>query len=180
MSHTRHRRLEMSRPAGVPLPERYVAAKFYTGTALPDSAGHRRALRDLISVVARRMPVVVLDTGLKTDEHEDYLFQGLSNVCSVRAQLDPRTNLDMQTAVISGSRGFIGTCGSLAWLAPMLGIDTVAVYANDRFLASHIFFATHVYRQNGAARFDTLDLRGVMDLDLMEASESMVAASRPQ
>jgi len=70
--------------------------------------------------------------------------------------------------------------GSLAWLAPMLGIDTVAVYANDRFLASHIFFATHVYRQNGAARFDTLDLRGVMDLDLTEASESMVAASRPQ
>jgi hypothetical protein len=41
-------------------------------------------------------------------------------------------------------------------------------------------FATHVYRQNGAARFDTLDLRGVMDLDLMEASESMVAGSRPQ
>ena len=30
-----------------------------------------------------------LDTGLKTDEHEDYLFHGLSNVCSVRAQLDP-------------------------------------------------------------------------------------------
>jgi hypothetical protein len=180
MSHTRHRLLEMSRPAGVPLPERYVAAKFYTGTALPDSADHRRALRDLINVVARRMPVVVLDTGLKTDEHEDYLFHGLSNVFSVRTQVDPRTNLDLQTAVISGSRGFIGTCGSLAWLAPMLGIDTVAVYANDRFLASHIFFATHVYRQNGAARFDTLDLRGVMDLDLMEASESMVAASRPQ
>ena len=64
--------------------------------------------------------------------------------------------------------------------ATMLGIDTVAVYANDRFLASHIFFTTHVYRQNSAARFDTLDLRGVMDLDLMEASESMVAASGPQ
>ena len=97
----------------------------------------------------------------------------VSRTCSgPRSQIDPRTNLDIQTAVISGSRGFIGTCGSLAWLAPMLGIDTVAVYANDRFLASHIFFATHVYRQNGAAQFDTLDLRGVMDVDLMAASES--------
>ena len=79
-----------------------------------------------------------------------------------------------------GPQGFIGTCGSLAWLAPMLGIDTVAVYANDRFLASHIFFATHVYRQNGAANFDTLDLRGVMDVDLMAASEPLVVAGRPQ
>lgn len=180
MSHTRHRLLRMSRPADVALPDRYVAAKFYTGTALPESVEHRRALRELIAVVARRVPVVILDTGLKTDEHEDYLFNGLSNVFSLRSQIAPRTNLGIQTAVISGSQGFIGTCGSLAWLAPMLGIDTVAVYANDRFLASHIFFATHVYRQNGAAKFDTLDLRGVMDVDLMAASEPLVVAGRPQ
>ena len=84
----------------------------------------------------------------------------------------------MQTAVIAGAQAFIGTCGSLAWLAPMLGVDTVAVYADERFLLSHIFFATHVYRQAGAARFDTLDLRAAMQLDLVTGEEVSARVTR--
>lgn len=178
ISHTRHRLLSLQRPADLPLPERYVAAKFYTGAALPDTPEHRRTLRDLVSLVAHRVPVVVLDTGLGTDEHEDYLFSDVPNVFSVRRHLTPGTNLGVQSAVIGGAQGFIGTCGSLAWLAPMLGVDTVAVYADDRFLVSHLFVATHVHRQAGAARFDTLDLNAVMQLDLMTATET-VTACRP-
>jgi ADP-heptose:LPS heptosyltransferase len=112
------------------------------------------------------MPVVMLDTGMATDEHEDYLFAGLPNVISLRDRLTPQNNLAVQTSVIARSRGFVGTCGGLAWLAPMLGIDTVAVYADDRFLLSHIFLATQAYRQMGAARFDVVDLRAAMALDL--------------
>ena len=178
MSRTRHRLLSIRPAADVRLPERYVAAKFYTGTALPDTPEYRQALRRLVTHAARSMPVVLLDTGLKTDEHEDYLFDDLPNVFSVRQQLTPQTNLAVQTAVIAGSQGFIGTCGSLAWLAPMLGVDTIAVYADPRFLVSHIFFATHVYRQTAAARFDTLDLNAVMDLNLFEAREAEAACSR--
>ncbi|HEY5616576.1 MAG TPA: hypothetical protein VIK60_01450 [Vicinamibacterales bacterium] len=179
ISRTRHRRLSIPRPADITLPERYVAAKFYTGTALPDTPDHRRLLRELVALLAHRVPVVLLDTGLKTDEHEDYLFGDLPNVFSVRQLLTPGTNLGTQTAVIAGSQGFIGTCGSLAWIAPMLGIDTVAVYSDARFLLSHIFFATHVYRQAaGAARFETLDLRALMELDLVEAPETEAACGR--
>jgi hypothetical protein len=47
----------------------------------------------------------------------------------------------------------------------MLGVDTVAVYADDRFLTSHVFFARHAYRQIDAARFDTLDLRAALELE---------------
>ena len=180
ISHTRHRLHSVARPADISLPERYVAAKFYTGTALPDTPDHRRMLRELVSLVAQHVPVVVLDTGLKTDDHDDYLFGDLPNVFSVQSQLTPQTNLGMQAAVIAGSQGFIGTCGSLAWLAPMLGVETVAIYANERFLVSHIFFATHVYRQHRAAGFDALDLRGVMQLDLLTTRETVGATCRPQ
>jgi hypothetical protein len=119
----------------------------------------------------------MLDTGMATDEHEDYLFRDIPNVTSLRDRLQPTTNLGMQTAAISGAQRFIGTCGSLAWLAPLLGVDTLAVYSEERFLVSHVFCASQVYRQAGAARFDTLDLRVVTELDLL-ASGAAAAQAR--
>jgi hypothetical protein len=171
--HTSHRRVASGGAGGASampalgLPDRYIAAKFYTGAALPDTPACRGALRDLVRLAAARMPVVMLDAGLATDEHEDYLFHDIPNVLSLRARLEPRTNLGVQTAVIAASHGFIGTCGSLAWLAPMLGIDTVAVYADDRLLTSHLYFARQVFRDMDAARFETLDLRAALELDLL-------------
>jgi hypothetical protein len=156
-SHMRNLRPSIA-PRHFGLPARYIAAKFYTGAAIPDTSQHRAALRDLVARIAEHTPVVMLDTGMATDEHQDYLFRDVPHVITLREQLTPATNLGVQTAVIAGAQGFVGTCGSLAWLAPMLGIDTVAVYAEDRLLLSHLFLATHVYRQMQAARFDTLDL----------------------
>jgi len=178
ISHTRYVPLTMPRPAGIPLPERYVAVKFYTGAALPDTAEHRGALRDLVRGIAVHTPVVMLDTGLATDEHEDYLFRDLENVTALGDHLTPATNLDVQTRVIAHAQAFVGTCGSLAWLAPMLGVDTVAVYAEDRFLISHVFFARHAYRQIGAARFDTLDLRAAMTLGAVRPERAAAGAAR--
>jgi hypothetical protein len=170
-----HRRT--SAPSNLGLPERYVAAKFYTGAALPGTPEARGALRELVRAAAARMPVVMLDTGMATDEHEDYLFRDIPNLLSLRDRLVPETNLGVQTAAIAGAQGFIGTCGSLAWLAPLLGVDTLAVYSEERFLVSHIFFATQAYRQAGAARFDALDLRSVTELDLL-TSAAAVAQGR--
>jgi hypothetical protein len=169
-SHTKYLPPAVSRARIPGLPDEYVAAKFYTGAALPDIPGCRRALREIVASISEQIPVVLLNTGLAMDEHEDYLFRDLRNVMSLGDHLTPATNLGVQTQVIAGARGFVGTCGSLAWLAPMLGVDTVAVYAEDRFLLSHMFFATQVYRQMGAARFDTLDLRAAMHLELLTAA----------
>jgi hypothetical protein len=160
-------------PVNLGLPERYVAATFYTGAALPGTPEARGALRELVRTAAARMPVVMLDTGMATDEHVDYLFRDIPNVLSLRDRLAPATNLGVQTAAIARAQGFIGTCGSLAWLAPLLGVDTLAVYSEERFLVSHIFFATQAYRQAGAARFDTLDLRSVTELDLLAAAAAV-------
>ena len=170
MSHTRHVPLTVTPPADLGLPARYIAVKFYTGAALPDKAEYRCALREMVRLMALRLPVVTLDTGMATDEHEDYLFRDVPNVISLRERLVPSTNLGVQTTVIAGAKGFIGTCGGLAWLAPLLGVDTLAVYSEERFLVSHIFFAGQAYRQIGAARFDTLDLRAVTELNLLASA----------
>ncbi len=165
-SHTRYQPLTLARRGDLGLPDRYIAAKFYTGAALPATEDSRHALREIARTMGTHTPVVMLDTGMTTDEHEDYLFRDIPNVMSLANRMEPRTNLGLQTSVIAGARAFVGTCGGLAWLAPMLGVDTVGVYADDRFLLSHVFFARQMYRQMGAARFETLDLRAAMQLDL--------------
>ena len=149
------------------LPSRFAAVKFYTGPAIPDTPERRRVLRGLVSRVADEMPVVVLDTGLSLDDHRDFLFEGLPNVIRLRERLTLATNLGVQTRAIAGASLFLGTCGGLAWLAPMLGTPTIGVYEDDRFLAPHLFVARHAYRLMGAALFTTIDLAAVDSLDLV-------------
>jgi hypothetical protein len=165
--HTRFERHASPPPVSLDLPPDYVAAKFYTGTALPDGDATRRALRSLVARVAERHPVVMLDAGMAVDEHEDYLFDGLPNVRTLRGAIVPRTNLGFQTQVIAGARQFIGTCGSIAWLAPLLGVPTFAVFSDDRLLTPHLMVARHAYRAADAARFSTVDLRAFDQLRLL-------------
>lgn len=179
LSRTRYVPMRIAPASGLGLPERYVAAKFYTGAALPDSPESRDALRSLVRAAAARIPVVMLDTGMATDEHEDYLFRDISNVISVRRHLEPRSNLGVQTSIVAGAQGYMGTCGSLAWLAPLLGVDTLAVYGEERFLVSHVFFASQAYRQIDAGRFETLDLRATAELGLLAVPGAGPAPVRP-
>jgi ADP-heptose:LPS heptosyltransferase len=82
-------------------------------------------------------------------------------VTTLRPSLDPKTNLDLQTRVIAGARLFLGTCGGLAWLAPLMGVETLAVYQDDRYLVAHTYAARYAYRRTGAARFSTLSVRAL-------------------
>jgi hypothetical protein len=140
------------------LPDRFTAVKFYTGTAIRDTIEHRRLLRSLVEHLAGRAPVVTLGTGLRLDEHEDFLFGGLPNVITLDPALRPQVNLGVQTEVIRRSSLFVGTAGSLAWLAPMVGVDTVAAYADDRLLGPHFYAARYAYASIPAGRFMPLDL----------------------
>jgi len=103
----------------------------------------------------------MLDTGWSVDEHHDYSFEGFRNVTTLRPSLDPKTNLGLQTRVIAGARRFVGTCGGLAWLAPLLGVDTLAVYDDDRYLTAHLYAAKYAYRRTSSARFSTLNLKAL-------------------
>src|ERR1700704_1980358 len=151
-----------------PLPDRFVAVKFYTGRALMDTPAHREMLRGLIERVGRKYPIVTLNTNLAHDEHTDYVFQNIPGLISLDRWMTPQNNLGVQTEVIRRASRFIGTCGSLAWLAPMLGTDTLAVYADDHFLTPHLYAARYAYASMEAARFTPMDLAALDGLDVLE------------
>jgi hypothetical protein len=162
---TRYRRLAAPNVPVPQLPADFVAVKFYTAASLPPTETVRRARQSIVLGLAERTPVVMLDTGLTLDDHEDYSFAAASRIHSVRDALRPRDNLAVQTAIISRAASFVGTCGALAWLAPMLGIDTTAVFADPRFLHGHLDVARRVYSTLGA-RFSPLDVSAVDQLGL--------------
>ena len=150
----------------VALPPEYVAVKFYGARSLPDTPDVQAQLRSIVGALAARYPVVQLDTGLRVDDHEDYHLGG-GRVISINASVDARVNLAVQTRIIADARLFVGTCGSLAWLAPLLGVPTVPVFTDASFLHAHLHVARRAYgRVKGAGRFTPVDLSGLLDAGL--------------
>ena len=153
-------------PADLPVPEDFIAVKLYSGPALSSSDATRETLRHLIATAAAQAPVVLLDVDLGIDEHRDLKLDDLPGVTSARSLMDARTNLGVQIALIARARYFLSTCGGLAWLAPFLGVPTVAVYDTDQLLAPHLLVARQAGARAGAAEFMPLDLRGMSRLGL--------------
>ena len=143
------------------LPRDYVAVKFYAARSLPDTADVRRMLAWFIESLAERTNVVLLDTGLVLDEHADYPFGASSRVISAQPWMRPADNLAVQTQIIAGAQAFVGTCGSVAWLAPMLGVNTSAVYVDTKWLHAHLGVMLRACHRAGAGHFAALDLRAL-------------------
>jgi hypothetical protein len=104
---------------------------------------------------------VLLETGLRLDEHADFALDDLPGVISLRGRLEARSNLGVQTGIVAGAEAFLGTCGGLAWAAPSLGIDTTALVGDPRLLHAHLSLARRVYHRVDGGRFATLDLGGL-------------------
>src|SRR6266850_6284551 len=66
-----------------PLPDRFVAIKFYTGRALTDTPEHREQLRGIVERIGRRYPIVTLNTNFALDEHADYVFQDVPGLVTL-------------------------------------------------------------------------------------------------
>ena len=148
------------------LPRDYVAVKFYEARSLPGTPEVRRVVTQIVERLAERTPVVLLDTGLVLDEHADYTVGTSSRVVSARPWMTPTTNLAVQTQIIAGARAFVGTCGSVAWLAPMLGVHTSALYVDPKWLHVHLGVALRATHKMGAGCFAPVDLRGLDPLGL--------------
>jgi hypothetical protein len=162
-AHTRFARQEAA-PIVDPalLPREYVAVKFYAARSLPDTPQVRSRLRAMVAALAEETPVVLLDTGLVLeDDHADYAFAADGRVISARPWMTPQNNLGVQTQIAAGARAFVGTCGSLAWLAPRLGVDTSAVFVDPKWLHAHLAVAMRAYHKLDAGRFAVADLRAL-------------------
>ena len=148
------------------VPNEFIAVKLYSGPALSMTDQTRASLRHLVAGVAAATPVVLLDVDFGIDEHRDLQLDDLPGVTSARSLMDARTNLAVQLSLIARSQYFLSACGGLAWLAPFLGVPTVAVYDTDHLLAPHLLVARQAAARTGAAEFTALDLRGLTRVGL--------------
>ncbi len=145
------------------LPAEYAAVKVYAARSMRDTADTRRQLRYLLDSLAERTPVVLLDTGLAIDDHADYDLASGGRILSARDLMTPKTNLAVQTQIVAHAKTYMGTCGSITWLAPRLGVNTSALFADDEFLHNHLAVALRTSaRLAGAGRFSPVDLRGLI------------------
>jgi hypothetical protein len=115
---------------GVPLPEKFVAVRFYFRATLRRTPLVLDFCKHAIKMIAKSNPVIVLNNPGFVDDHLDYLPKDEPNVqlLSNMVTLTPENNLAVQSAVLSRALGFVGTYGGMAQLALRLGKSSVSVY----------------------------------------------------
>jgi hypothetical protein len=81
--------------------------------------------------------------------------------------MTPENNLAVQTEVIRGARGFVGTYGGFSYLAPLCGTNTLAFYSHaSGFRYDHLEVAKRVFSALRCGTFTEVDLRATEVLRL--------------
>jgi hypothetical protein len=138
--HTRNRPIDP--PTGESLPlshldRGYVAVKAYFSECFPDTPANREFVTALVTAVAERREVVLLDPELRIDDHADFHLEH-PNVHSLRESLPPARNLAIQTELVAGADALISTYGGFSYLGPFLGVPTLCFYSDDNFNHAHL------------------------------------------
>jgi len=146
------------------LPKEYVAVRFYFRPSFPDTLANRRFVSDVVGALSRQSAVVMLNTGLNLDDHEDVELDSAAQVYKVGHLMTPQSNLDLQTEIISRARAFVGTYGGLTYLGPFYGVPSVGFYSEaSELIPSHLDVGWRLGRALGT-RMAALN---VTDIDLL-------------
>jgi glycosyltransferase involved in cell wall biosynthesis len=167
--HTHYRPLASiaDRSGLADLPDDYIAVRFYFRPSFPDTPENRRFAADVIRAISREVPVVLLNTGLALDDHEDLDVAGSKGIYRVDHLMTATNNLELQTRIISRARAFVGTYGGLAYLGPFYGVPAVGFYSNEAELVpAHLDVGWRLGRSTGAP-LTTLDARQTGMLRMM-------------
>lgn len=149
-------------PSGIlaTLPERYVAAKFYGNVALPPTPENNAFVSTYLADLAQHVDVVLLNTAQQFDDHSDFPPALRGRLHSIAHLMTPENNLAVQTEVIRGAQGFVGTYGGFSYLAPLCGTNTVAFYSHaSGFRFDHLEVAKRVFSALRCGTFTEVDLR---------------------
>lgn len=147
------------------LPDRYVAVKFYGNQGLPSGPENDRFVAGFVARLVERHHVVMLQTGVRFDDHPDFRSVPHGRVHTLDHVLTPRNNIDVQTRVIAGAEALMGTYGGFCYLGPLCGVDTLTVYSNPTgFRADHMELALRAFRRIAAPSFLALDLRDLPNI----------------
>jgi hypothetical protein len=141
--------------------------RFYFRPSFPDTPENRRFAADAVRALSRETAVVLLNTGISVDDHEDLQVPGGMGVYRVDHLMTPERNLEVQTEIISRARAFVGTYGGLAYLAPYYGVPSIGFYANETELVPvHLDVGWRLGRSMNAA-VTTFDVRSADMLRLV-------------
>jgi len=133
------------------LPDEYVAVRFYFRPSFPDTPENRQFAADVIRTLSREIAVVLLNTGLQLDDHEDLNVPG-KGVYHVDRLMMLDQNLEVQTEIISHARAFVGTYGGLAYLGPFYGVPSVSFYSTEAELVpAHLDVSWRLGRAMGVS-----------------------------
>ena len=142
---------------GLQLPREYVALRFYFSKCFPDTPENQALVSSIVKNVAADTHVVMLGSGVDLDDHRDATADVSDRIHTVDALMRPETNLAVQTAVIAGARAFIGTYGGFSYLAPLCGVDTIALYSRRNYYVHHLDFAQHVFKAVDGGSLTVMD-----------------------
>jgi hypothetical protein len=128
------------------LPRDYVAVKFYYNDAFPATESNRAFARDVMRSLKARGPIVSLSTGLALDDHQGWEEEEGLAAHGIKADLNPATNLALQTAIVANARSWVGTYGGFAYLAPFHRVPATAYYSVEGgFSTRHLTLAQDVF-----------------------------------
>lgn len=154
----------IERPSG--LPADYVVAKFYFSKAFPENSANRAFVADMVRTVSRQVPVVLLSTAVRLDEHQDYHGTSSSGLFVVDTHERPEQNLQRQTELIAMARGFIGTYGGFSYLAPFYGVPSLSFFSRRfGFEPHHLDLAHRVFDRLLPGGFLAIDRRAAALVD---------------
>ena len=151
------------------LPANYVAVRFYFRESFPDTASNRAFVASIVKSLSAQSPVVVLNTGLRVDDHTDCDLTG-SGIYHVDHLMTPTNNLAVQSAIIANARAFVGTYGGLSYLGPFYGVPSVAFYSDPNGIVATHLDMTHRLSRMMSSPLVTLDVNEAGLLRLVLAS----------
>jgi hypothetical protein len=116
-------------PADLELPDDFFAARFSFETAYPVTDENRERAVESVSALAKRGMVVVLDPPAA-------LCAGLAPLAELgQARVLEEVDREVETAVLARAGGFLGSYGSSAFVAVLLGVPAVALYSRREQVA---------------------------------------------
>jgi hypothetical protein len=174
-----------SLPQGLQLPETFVAMRWYARPTWPLKEDLVLWTRKLVTAVASRVPVVLINAGFQADDHADIALGAIPNTFKLSdlAEQTPPNNLAIQSAVIARASAYVGTYGGMAQGAMRWGVPTVALY--DQFgqtAPQHLALTQSLSLQTGvpfvAAKPGDLD--ALLPIILAKYGQKMAIVHHPE